>query len=397
MSIRRISGVNWRLGLWVLLAVSLASVPRLIGQEKGSGQKGGGDETGQYEVVLGWPEHPREGWVSGPVTGIFAESPDRVFFIQRGELKLPENNGRGRNAIPNPNPTFSTPARSATAAVGEVRREHYINVANRDGKIVESWTQWDKLWDGSRGPHHIKINPYDPEKHVWIVDDDLQQILEFTNDGKQLVKTIGERLVKGTDGNHFGRPTDIAWLPDGTFFITDGYINTRVLKYDKDGKFLMMWGTEGAGPGQFKSPVHAVAIDDDRRLYVADRGNSRIQIFDENGKFLDQWPNIRDPWDVHITADQRYVWVADGQLNKFLKFDKSGHLLYSWGTFGQFPGGLWGVHQFSVDSEGNLYAAEAFGGRAEKFRPKPGADPAKVIPADKPLPLRVAARQRASR
>src|SRR5207237_4062467 len=75
MSIRRISAVNWRLGLWVLLAVSLAGVPRLIGQEKGSGQKGGGDETGQYEVVRGWPEHPREGWVSGPVTGIFAESP----------------------------------------------------------------------------------------------------------------------------------------------------------------------------------------------------------------------------------------------------------------------------------------------------------------------------------
>ena len=260
-------------------------------------------------------------------------------------------------------------------------------MANREGKIVESWTQWDKLWEGSRGPHHIKINPYDPEKHVWIIDDDLQQIMEFTNDGKQLVKTIGERLVKGTDGSHFGRPTDIAWLPDGTFFITDGYINTRVLKFDKDGKFLMTWGTEGSGPGQFKPAVHAVAIDDERRLYIADRGNSRIQIFDENGKFLDQWPNIRDPWDIHIASDQRSVWVADGAANKFLKFDKSGHLLYSWGTFGQFPGGLWGVHQFSVDSEGNLYTAEAFGGRAEKFRPKPGADPAKVIPPARPLPV----------
>jgi len=383
MSYRRVSRVESRLGLWVLIAVSLASVPRLIGQEKGKEQqKGGGDVTGEYEVVLGWPQPLHEGWASGPVTAIFAESPDRVFFVQRGELPLPENRRTG------PNLTFATPARSATAAVGEARREHYVNVVNREGKIVESWTQWDKLWDGSRGPHHIKINPYDPEKHVWIIDDDLQQILEFTNDGKQLVKTIGERLVKGTDGYHFGRPTDIAWLPDGTFFITDGYINTRVLKYDKDGKFLMTWGTEGSEPGQFKSPVHAVAIDNDRRLYVADRGNSRIQIFDENGKFLDQWPNIRDPWDVHITADQRNVWVVDGQTNKFLKFDKSGHLLYSWGTYGQFPGGLWGVHQFSVDQEGNLYAAEAFGGRAEKFRPKPGADPAKVIPPDRPLPLR---------
>ena len=100
MTNTRVIGVTFRRGLLILLAASLVSVPRLIGQEKGSGQKGGGDETGQYEVVLGWPEHPREGWVSGPVTGIFAESPDRVFFIQRGELKLPENNGRGRNAIP---------------------------------------------------------------------------------------------------------------------------------------------------------------------------------------------------------------------------------------------------------------------------------------------------------
>jgi len=230
----------------------------------------------------------------------------------------------------------------------------------------------------SRGPHHIKINPYDPDKHVWIVDDDLQQVLKFTNHGEKLVMTLGERLVPANDSSHFGRPTDIAWLPDGTFFVTDGYINTRVLKFDKDGKFLMTWGTPGSGPGQFKSPVHAVAIDNERRVYVADRGNSRVQIFDENGKFLDQWPNIRDPWDIHIAKDQS-VWVVDGQTNKFLKFDRSGKLQYSWGTFGQFPGGLWGVHQFSVDQEGNVYAAEAYNGRAEKFRPKPGADSGKLL------------------
>src|SRR6185436_432613 len=118
------------------------------------------------------------------------------------ELPRPE----GRPGQPPPR-LFATPGGAAARAGGDARREHYVMVANREGKIIEGWTQWDKLWDGSRGPHHIKINPYDPEKHVWIIDDDLQQILEFTNDGKQLVKTIGERLVKGTDGNHFGRPT----------------------------------------------------------------------------------------------------------------------------------------------------------------------------------------------
>ena len=363
----------------ILLAGALATVTTLIGQEKG-----GGDETGAYEVVPGWPQSlpDHEAWVPAPITGIFAESPDRVFFLQRGELPRPE----GRQGQPRPT-LFATPGRSATSAVGEARREHYIQVANREGKIVETWTQWDKLWDGSRGPHHIKINPYDPEKHVWIIDDDLQQILKFTNDGKTLVMTIGERLVRGNDSGHFGRPTDIAWLPDGTFFITDGYQNQRVLKFDKDGKFLMTWGKEGSAPGEFRSPVHAVAIDNDRRLYVADRGNSRVQVFDENGKFLDEWPNIRDPWHVHVATDQS-VWVADGATNKFLKFDRNGHLLYSWGTFGQAPGQMWGVHQFSVDSEGNLYTAEAFNGRAQKFRPRPGADKAKVIPPDRPLPLR---------
>jgi DNA-binding beta-propeller fold protein YncE len=362
----------------VFITVLLTGVATLIGQEKG-----GGDETGAYEVVAGWlkplPDH--EAWVPASVTAVFAESPDRVFVIQRGELPLPEGMKPGPLAL------FAAPGRTATSAVSRARREHYILVADRNGTVVDTWTQWDKLWDGSRGPHHIKINPYDPERHVWIIDDDLQQVLKFTNDGKQLVMTLGERLVPANDRSHFGRPTDIAWLPDGTFFVTDGYINSRVVKFDRDGKFLMTWGADGSGPGQFMPSVHAVAIDNDRRLYVADRGNSRIQVFDENGRFLDAWPNIRDPWHVHVATDQS-IWVADGATNKFLKFDKAGRLLYSWGTFGQFPGALWGVHQFSVDQEGNLYTAEAFNGRVEKFRPKPGADPAKVIPPERALPVR---------
>ena len=175
----------------MLLAGALASVITLTGQEKG-----GGYETGDYEVVSGWPQAlpNHEGWVSAPVTAVFAESPDRVFYIQRGELPRPE----GRRGGPPPT-LFATPGRSATSAIAEAKREHYVLVANREGKIVETWTQWDKMWDGSRGPHHIKINPYDPEKHVWIIDDDLQQIFKFTNDGKKLVMTIGERLVRGND------------------------------------------------------------------------------------------------------------------------------------------------------------------------------------------------------
>ena len=178
-----------------------------------------------------------------------------------------------------------------------------------------------------------------------------------------------------------GPPT--AWLPDGTFFVSDGYVNTRVVKFDKNGKYLMSWGTKGKGPGQFDLP-HSIDIDRNRRVYVADRSNSRIQVFDENGKFLDQWPNIRSPYHIMITADQ-YLWVADGVSNKFLKYDLNGKPLYSWGTYGTFPGALWGVHQFSVDSDENLYAAETFGGRTQKYHAKTGADRSKLIGAPVPL------------
>jgi peptidylamidoglycolate lyase len=347
-------------------ALAHAQVARGAAQK----QAGGEEETGPYDVASGWPQtlgHP--GWTWGSQGGVFAETPNRIYIANRGELPIPEKAPEGYTGGYG---AFGTPATN-----GKPRMEHCILVVDGNGKLLEDWTQWDHLFAGGRGPHHVKISPYDPEKHVWVVDDMVQQVFEFTHDGKQLVMTLGERLVQGQDDKHFGRPTDIAWLPDGTFFVSDGYVNTRVVKFDKNGKYLMTWGTKGKGPGQFDLP-HSIDIDAQRRIYVADRSNSRIQIFDENGKYLSEWDNIRQPYHIMITADQ-HLWVADGVTNKFLKYDLNGKLLYSWGTYGSFPGAFWGVHQFSVDPAGNLYAAETFGGRTQKFMPKPGADPATLI------------------
>jgi peptidylamidoglycolate lyase len=188
--------------------------------------------------------------------------------------------------------------------------------------------------------------------------------------------------VPGNDQSHFARPTDIVWLSDGTFFVSGGYTDTRVVKFDKDGKFLMTWGEKGNPPNEtrpgYMNTVHSIAIDAKRRVYVADRANSRIQVFDENGKFLDVWPNIRRPYYILMAADQ-HLWISDGITRKFTKFDLTGKLLYSWGTFGAFPGGFWGVHQFSVDSEGNLYTADVHIGRPQKFKPKAGVDRSKLV------------------
>src|SRR5262249_50083326 len=136
------------------------------------------------------------------------------------------------------------------------RWEHTLMVFDGEGKMVESWNQHDKLFTH---PHTVTMNPYDPDHHVWVVDDGSEQIFKFTRDGK-LMMTVGEFRVKGADQTHLGGPSGIAFLPNGDFYVSDGYKNTRVVKFSKDGKYLLEWGTKGEGPGQFGSP-HGVAVD----------------------------------------------------------------------------------------------------------------------------------------
>jgi 6-bladed beta-propeller len=363
------------LSLVAVVGVGYLSSPALL-QEKG-----GDDVTGPYDVVPNWPQPlalAKPGYIWGSAGGVFAESPDRILIANRGELKLPPQDKLPRNFTG----AWGALGQQATQSTPEFRNCFVVVDAN--GKAVESWTQWDHLCADGRGPHTILISPYDPEHNVWVVDDIHHQIFKFSNDGKKLLMTLGERDEPGNDPTHFKRPTDIAWLPDGTFFVSDGYGNSRVVKFDKNGKFVMTWGVRGTGNGEFNTP-HSITIDRNRRVYVADRANQRIQVFDENGKYLDQFPKIAQPYHIRISDDQ-YLWVFSGPLDKFLKYDLNGHLLYAWGTHGTNPGLFWAVHEFSADSAGNLYTAEVFGGRVQKFKPRPGADPTHFFKAQPLMP-----------
>jgi DNA-binding beta-propeller fold protein YncE len=175
------------------------------------------------------------------------------------------------------------------------------------------------------------------------------------------------------------------WTPDSNLYVADGYNGTRVAKFDKTGKFLMDWGMKGTPPDKrpsYFNNVHGLAIDPvTKHVFVNDRGNHRVQVFDENGKYLYEWSLGAEPSDVHliyIGAD-RTLWAFDRGTSKMLKYDLDGHFLYSWGTWGDFPGGFWGVHGFSVDQEGNFYVAEVDSGRAQKFTPRAGANPAYLV------------------
>jgi len=372
-------------------------------------EKGGQDPFGAYDIVRDWPKPISSlpgmaKWTWGAGEYVFAETPNRVFILQRGLLPALERPKVIKLPQLGPNiefPIGRLPWRDATSTsppgamevngkpgddsdVGVAGTDflwsHIIQVADAQGNLIEDWTQWDKMF---RRPHAIYISPYDPQKRVFVVDDYRHAVFIFTHDGKQLLKTLGEPNVHGNDPKHFYRPTYIAWDPDGTYFIADGYANTRVVKYDKNDNYVMAWGEKGEGtaqkpetrPGYFNS-VHGVVVDPvAKEVFVNDRNNRRIQVFDENGKFLRMWSVGAPPSDVHliIMDGSRNIWAADRGTSKMVKWDREGNLQYTWGTWGDFPGGMWGVHGLSIDSEGNFYTAEVDSGRAQKYKPRAGA------------------------
>ncbi len=321
-------------------------------------QKGGQDETGPYEVVENWFKPIHEGFRLY-VDDVLAETPDRVFVISYGESPL------------------TTPAdpRPGVTEEPEVTPDHLIVILDGDGNKIGEWTHAVPLMVH---PHAAKISRYDPERHLWVVDREGHQIVKFSNDGRRVALTLGEKGVSGSDDGHFNLPADVAFLPDGSVLVADGYAGTRVAKFDRDGKFVTSWGSAGDGPGQF-SLLHCVAVDAQGRVYVADRDNSRVQVFDSGGRYLDQWP-IRRPNHLLITRDQ-FLWLSDGTTNRFAKYDLEGRLQTYWGVYGSFPGAFHNPHKFSVDSYGNLYVADYENNRVQKFRPGLRADPRRLIGA----------------
>jgi hypothetical protein len=386
------------------------------------GQKGGHDVFGPYDPVQNWPKPLAEGradhqgWTWSQATDIFPESPDRVIVAQKGELPvLPTGRGRGPQTtwLPQLGPSMRFPvgigvplreAASATPSCGDLPRptppnpncaaldasdgrpgvdwrwEHLIVVFDRNGNMIEDWRQWDKIWGR---PHDVEISPYDPQKRVFIVDADNHFVSIFSNDGKQRLLTLGTPGVRGNDDTHFARPTFLAFMDANTWYLADGYDNTRIIKYDMAGKKLMQWGEAGTPPNE-KRPghwnnVHGIAVNPrTRRVYVNDRANGRVQVFDENGKFLDEWnTGPRPPMNIHTIymGDDGKLWAADQGSNKLVGYDAQGHFVYSWGTYGTCQGCQWGVHGFATDSEGNLYTSEVRGGRVQKYAPRQGANP----------------------
>jgi len=297
-----------------------------------------------YHVVHGWPVLP-EGEVLGSVAGVGVDSRGSVFVSHRAGRTWPNSDVLELTPIPRPT----------------------IDVFDgHSGVLLRRWGA--NLF---AMPHGLTI---DGHNNVWLTDVALQQVYKFSPDGKLLL-TLGERGVAGDDAGHFNRPTAVAVARDGSFYVSDGYRNTRVVKFGADGKFLFQWGTKGAGPGQFELP-HWVALDSAGKVYVADRGNQRVQVFDAGGHYLTQWAGKQFGRPYAIAIDKGGIaFIADGgdqpdgppDRSAWVMVRPDGSLLSRVGRFGNYDGQFEMAHSIAVDTEGSVYVGDITGARVQKF------------------------------
>lgn len=363
--------------LWLLVAPGLAVLSAQTKPAVVSGPVG----PSPYTVIRYWHKPFSDpGFAFGGNSGVFAESPDRIFIAQRGETRLPDPlpaNYAGFAGSIGINVLTKTDLR--------VMKKNFIYTLDRNGKVRERWSQWDHLFADAKGPgpHRIRISPYDPQHRVWVIDETYCVIYVFSNDGSKLLRTLGEKGVEGHDSTHFGKPQDVAFLPDGRILIADGLDNHRVMILDRDMKYLGEFGGHGTGPGQFNG-VHALGIGPGGRVFALDRSGGRINVFRTTTDpakfdFVQAFPGFSLPLDIIVNDD--CIWVTDLSPLRFNKLDFNGNHLYTWLVPRELPDGYIEVHTISVDSEGNLYGGDNQYGRTQKFVPKPGADPSLLIRA----------------
>jgi hypothetical protein len=253
------------------------------------------------------------------------------------------------------------------------------NVTTMFGKRMFSW------------PHGLHV---DREGNIWVTEAATgksaegaqggkpigHQVFKFSPQGK-LLMTLGEAGVPGNDSAHFTEPTDVVTAPNGDIFISDGHSqkgNNRIVKFSKDGTFIKAFGGTGHGPGQLYGP-HALAIDASGRLFVADRFNQRIVIFDQEGKYLTRWTQFGMPSDIAIDGNGR-IYVADSEsdTNENPGWEKGiriGDVKTGWVEYfildpGDNPpitAGGSGAESITVDRQGNIFAGEPRPQRLQKY------------------------------
>ncbi len=217
--------------------------------------------------------------------------------------------------------------------------------------------------------HGLRI---DAEDNIWTTDVGSHTVLKFSPHG-DLLMVLGKKGMAGEwwdvfNFPLFNKPTDIAFSPAGQIYISDGYGNARVMKFDREGNFIKTWGSKGIAPGEFNLP-HSIVADAAGRVYVVDRENRRVQVFNTEGNFIEEWTHVGAPFGLCISSDN-FLFLADGVNNRILKLTLEGKILGAFGQPGKGPGQFGLAHDIAVGPGNEIYVAEILNWRAQKFVPR---------------------------
>lgn len=274
------------------------------------------------EPVADWLKLPK-GWNLGETSGVAIDAQDHVWIFNRGK--------------------------------------HPVVEVDRAGAFIQAWPEPPIV-----ASHGIKV---DPDGNVWTVDVEAHRVMKFTRDGR-LLMVLGGQGAKPAPNNDdkyaFNRPTGLSFKPSGDFYVSDGYINSRVVEYNRSGEYVRHWGKKGKANGEFDL-AHDVTLDPRGRVYVADRANNRIQVFSPEGNFLQAWSNVGQPWGLVYSKKDNALWMADGLANRISKLNLDGQVLGTYGGFGHGAGQFDFAHHIAVDSAGAVYVAEIKNWRVQKL------------------------------
>jgi len=286
-----------------------------------------GDGDYRYRVAEGWAKLP-DGWEFRDVAGVAVDSKDQVYVFNRSE--------------------------------------HPMMVFDREGNFLRAWGEG--IFNRAHGLH------VGPDDALYCTDDGDHTVRKCTTEGKVLLEIgIPGKPAPYVSGEPFHRCTHTALSPDNHIFVSDGYGNARVHKYTPDGKLVMSWGEPGSDPGQFNI-VHNIVADDDGWIYVADRENHRVQVFDTNGKYETQWNNLHRPCGLFMPrGDCPHCFI--GELGPGMPVNRhmpnlgprlsivsnEGKLIARLGGeegLVNEPGKFMAPHGLAVDGRGNIYVGE---------------------------------------
>jgi peptidylamidoglycolate lyase len=335
--------MQYRIGLTiglVLLAAGCAEQPTALTTDTSIPTATVPADTGivVYRQVRDWPALGTDLQL-GEVAGVDVDSHGHVFIFQRST--------RGWN-------TDDT-TRIADPTVWE------LDAAT--GRVLATWGANQFLL-----PHGLTIDRRD---NVWLTDASLHQAFRFSHDGRRLM-TRGEASVGRLDQTHFNRPTDVAVRADGGFYIADGYENSRIVQFGADDRYVREWGDYGVRDGEFVIP-HAISARDDR-VYVADRENDRVEVFDSAGTWLRSWSPIGHAHVYAVTTDvdgSLLVGLSNAALNigGIVRLDENGRIVQRIGGVPAGDANYLAVHDLAVGKDGAIYVAETRTGGLRKLEP----------------------------